>query len=91
MKLGFVLVIGSVWACSAGRYDETLVEATSAAEGCDPNAMEELPPGYARIDGCPGSSPAAVAAVWAEYCAVDPEHARCSASCGDAGRCPAPE
>ena len=89
MKLGLLLVLGAVLACGdSAEGGDAWVETTSPSESCDPSLVEDLPPGYARIDGCPGSSPKAVAATWAEYCAAHPEHERCSGACGDAGACP---
>jgi len=87
MKLGWMLSVTAVLACGGGVDRTVDVDSTAHATDCDPNGVDDLAPGYARIDGCPGSSPQADAATWVEYCATHPEHERCSGSCGDAGAC----
>jgi hypothetical protein len=89
MKLALVLAFGAVLGCSgSNRGGDTAVDTGDPQEGCDPKGVDDLPPGYARIDGCPGSSADAIAASWAEYCAANPGHERCSGACPDAGACP---
>ena len=62
-------------------------EVESSQWVCDPNGVDDFPPGTARIDGCPGDAPEAAAAAWVQYCTTNPSHERCPEWCGDAGAC----
>jgi hypothetical protein len=91
MKLALVLALGAALACDDTGAGDTSVDSTDAPRDCDPSGIDDLPPGTARIDGCPGDNPDAVAATWASYCVANPGHERCSGPCGDASACPADE
>jgi hypothetical protein len=84
VKHGLMLTIGAALACGADKASDPSAEAPASVE-CDPTVVEDLPPGYARIDGCPGNEPNAAAWSWIQYCADNPSHERCSGACGDAG------